>query len=433
MKSIRSVVILVVGLAVAFPLWPQSLPQEERPSAQHLREALEDLKKRMADLEAQLAVHAQQQPGDSQKPATAPPADPPAVSPVASSLPETSGGDPVPARTASRLDRLNVRGFGDVYHSFTKAGATANSFGLGQLDIFATSQISSRLSVLLETVVEADEHNEVHVEPERVLLRYRHNDFLNVDTGRFHSSLGFYNTTYHHGAWFQTSISRPFLFAFEDNGGVLPIHNVGVRVHGLIPSGPLGLKYIVEVGNGRSYWSPETPPVQANVDENNRKSLNISILSMPRRWSGLEFGLSAYRDDLRLAAIPRVRQQILTTHVVYRRARWESLNEAVLLRHQPSAYAISAPAATSFGFYNQISYRIGAAWRPYFRYEFLRVPPTDPLFGASPRISGRRRATMAGLRYDLSESVSLKYEVERISWENRRSQLQSSLQLSFTF
>jgi hypothetical protein len=48
----------------------------------------------------------------------------------------------------------------------------------------------------------------------------------NVVVGRFHSAIGYSNTAYHHGTWLQTTTGRPLLFQFEDQGGILPIHNV---------------------------------------------------------------------------------------------------------------------------------------------------------------------------------------------------------------
>src|SRR5207247_10157642 len=54
----------------------------------------------------------------------------------------------------------------------------------------------------------------------------------------------------------QTTIDRPFIFAFEDEGGILPVHNVGLSASGQIPSGRLGLRYIAEIGNGRTSRSP---------------------------------------------------------------------------------------------------------------------------------------------------------------------------------
>ena len=97
--------------------------------------------------------------------------------------------------------------------------------------------------------------------------------------GRYHTSIGYYNTAYHHGKWFQTAVGRPFLFRFEDEGGILPIHNVGVSVQGRIPSGKLGLNYVAEMGNGRTSRSLDLSPVQNVVSEKNGKSINLALIA----------------------------------------------------------------------------------------------------------------------------------------------------------
>jgi len=127
------------------------------------------------------------------------------------------------------------------------------------LNLLITSKISDRLSMLTEAVVEADSAtNQFGIELERMLLNYDDSDYFKVGFGRYHTAIGYYNTAHHHSSWMQTAVDRPFLFSFEDRGGILPIHNVGITTTGRIPSGPLGLHYVAEVGNGRAPCSPRS-------------------------------------------------------------------------------------------------------------------------------------------------------------------------------
>jgi hypothetical protein len=152
----------------------------------------------------------------------------------------------------SSAPRLQLRGYGDVSYAASDRPGSTNSFALGQLNLFITSRLTDRVSFLTETVIEADPvNNEFGIEPERLLLLYSVNDYLNLSIGRYHTAIGFYNTAYHHSALMQTTMRRPFLFQFEDNGGILPIHNVGVSATGFI-SRAAGLHYVAEIGNGRS-------------------------------------------------------------------------------------------------------------------------------------------------------------------------------------
>jgi hypothetical protein len=68
-------------------------------------------------------------------------------------------------------------------------------------------------------------------------MQYRTSQYLNLGIGRFHSSIGYYNTAFHQGEWFQTAIGRPFMYEFDDTGGPLPLQEVGITASGLLPSG----------------------------------------------------------------------------------------------------------------------------------------------------------------------------------------------------
>src|SRR5919109_1309194 len=132
---------------------------------------------------------------------------------------------------------LRMRGFGDItLHGDNHRGDTS-SFSLGQLNLFVTSDVSEKFKFLSEIVFEAGPDNVVGVDVERMLLQYSPSDYFNLAVGRYHTAIGYYNTAYHHSTWFQTTTGRPLLFEFEDRGGILPIHNVGLSASGRIPSG----------------------------------------------------------------------------------------------------------------------------------------------------------------------------------------------------
>ena len=139
------------------------------------------------------------------------------------------------------FQKLSFHGFGDINYVWDNdKGKNRDSFVLGQLDFFVTSQLAENLSVMSETVIEADDSNNFAIEIERLLLQWRLSDYFNVDLGRYHTAIGYYNTAYHHGTWFQTGTGRPAFLDFEDGGGLIPAHNVGLSLNGQIPSGQLG-------------------------------------------------------------------------------------------------------------------------------------------------------------------------------------------------
>ena len=336
---------------------------------------------------------------------------------------------------------LRIRGFGDVtfhgdnYHPAGQPG-DKTAFSLGQLDLFVTSDISDRFRFLSEIVFEAGPDNiygqttgtpnAFGVDVERYLLRYSYNDYFNLTAGRYHTAIGYYNTAYHHSTWLQTATDRPLMFQFEDRGGILPIHNVGVEAFGKIPSGALGLHYIAEVGNGRSSRSPLTQePVQNEVDEQNHKAVNFEVFARPVKLPGLQVGFSAYRNVLVPAAQPTVGETILATHAIYSTPAFEWLNELLVVRHNVSgtSYVFQTPA-----FYSQISKAFGQ-YRPYFRYQYINASPQEPIF---PDVA-LRAGPSAGIRYDATESVALKFQYDYLSLRNQRAVQGLEAQVGFTF
>jgi hypothetical protein len=370
---------------------------------------------------------------------------PPTASTQVAAQPNASSAEPEQQEQAEQTEPermdvsktlLRIRGFGDInLHGDTGKGDTT-SFSLGQLNLFVTSDVSERFKFLSEIVfeggpdniygVETGERNKMGVDVERYLLQYSYNDYLNISAGRWHTAIGYYNTAYHHSTWFQTTTDRPFLFQFEDRGGILPIHTVGVSANGMIPSGSLGLHYVAEVGNGRASRSPlEQEPVQNVVDDQNHKAFNLALYARPDAIPGLQVGFSGYHDVLVPNNLPRIGETILAAHAVYILPKFEWLNEALVVRHSPEG--VSRVFQTP-GFYSQISKQFGS-YRPYFRYEYVNSPSNEPIF---PDV-GLRHGPSVGLRYDASEFVALKLQYDHVILRNQPAADALGMQVGFTF
>jgi len=395
--------------------------QQVAPTSDH--ELVQQLLERVRQLEAEV----QELKGHQTAPAPA----------QSSSAEATPAPTPIPAEPAASMHAgmgepqgpfagftgMQFRGFSDVdYHASSLRG-TKNSFALGQFNLFITSRLTDRLSFLAETVFEADQTNAYGVELERLLFTYAASDYLNVSIGRYHTAIGFYNTAYHHATWLQTAVDRPFLFAFEDDGGILPIHNVGITATGHIPSGGLGLHYVAEVGNGRASRTPEEP-VQNVRDENNGKAVNFALYARPDAWRGFQAGFSLYHDRLTPLGLPTVGEFIYSGHVVYQGSRFEWLNEALVVRET----MVGGRVLHTPGWYTQISRKFGPI-RPYFRYQYVNVPQGDPLFSDV----GLMHGPSFGTRWDFSDYAAFKLEYDRTELRRAAGYNGLATQVSFTF
>jgi hypothetical protein len=317
----------------------------------------------------------------------------------------------------------DIHWFGDVGFRASDQQNETSSFTLGQLDLFLTSSLTDHLNVLSELVFRAGADNRYVVNAERLLLQYAPNPYLAVGVGRYHTAIGFYNTAYHHGSWFETAITRPTMFAYS--GGLIPIHDVGVMASGRVPSGGLGLHYVFEIGNGRTSQNPANEATQNSVDENNGKAFNLGLFARPERFPGLQVGFSTHRDRMKPTNAASAGQTTVAAHAVYQGTAFEWLNEMVTVR---SARATPSLDSVTTGFYTQVSRQFREA-RPYFRYQYINASGADAAF----RALGRRNGPTLGLRYDIGKFAAVKAQYERLTRRAMPTVNSLNGQLAFTF
>ena len=305
---------------------------------------------------------------------------------------------------AQPASALVIRAFGAVEWDGSQRPETPNSFTIGQLSLFVNAPVSERVNFVAELVMEGSTNTRVVTDVERLLVTFRFDDHLQLAAGRYHTGIGFYNAAFHHGAYFDTVIGRPRVYAFEDEGGVLPVHDVGLTARGAVPGTRSALHYVAEVGNGRS-WTPSSDREIAGRDDNGAKATNVGLVFHPARWTGLEIGGSFYRDRVQRVDAEPCDQRIGTAYFVYRRASNEFMAEWLRITHKTQA-------GVSYGNnagYIQVSKALGI-FRPYYRYDRLSIDPETPLIGAS----GSYRDHILGLRLDPVEQVGIKLQYERV-------------------
>ena len=344
---------------------------------------------------------------------------------------------------APTFPNLQFHGFADVdYHVSSRQGIpnasgviynppaahAGNSFYLGELDLFLQSQLSEDLSVLSENVISGGTDNHTGVDIERLELSWKPSEYFNVDMGRFHTQLGYYNTAYHHGTWFQNAVGRPFFLEYEDSGGLLPVHSVGLSVHGAIPSGKWNLQYYVEVANGRDYNTNGNNPVQNEIDNNSGKAVNFALLAKPDWFPGGQFGIGAYHDSVNPNGGARTDEWIWNAHVVYHGPLWELMAEGFLLRHKQAGDSEHYTPMT----YVQAGRKFGR-FTPFARFTYVNASQNDPIYTGILDQGGLDYGPSLGLRYDLSAYVALKLQYDYVVQTGYKDANEVTFQASFTF
>ncbi len=303
-----------------------------------------------------------------------------------------------------------------------------STFRAGEFDLFMTSQLSEKLSFVSELVLATDPGNSFGLDIERFQLTYRPTKYFEVSAGRFHTAIGYYNTAFHHGNWFSTATGRPFMYYFEDAGGVLPVHEVGVTTTGYIPSGKFNLHWIAEVGNGSSEFGTASfgDGVENFASDRNRKDINFAAYIKPEWLSGLQIGGSFLAGDLIPASgLPAVNQTISSAYAVLINPKWEFMNEAVLLHHQitDGGRSYNSPLG-----YTQLAYHINK-YRPYFRFQEVNIPNNDPVTS----FKGRYEGPSVGVRVDFFDYAAFKLQYNRVFLRDAAAQNGFEAQIAFTF
>jgi hypothetical protein len=408
----------------------QQRPPTASTTEDNQTEIVRQLLKRVDALESQIKILK-----DAKKPAPdsteAPPSQSAASKIKSSEVPEAessnseSGINEVKAdQNSNGLPGFQMRGFSNVDWQADPTNAKSKIF-VGNVDLLINSRLSEKLSVLAELNIEGDSSGEFVIDPERLLLQYEYNNYFNLSVGKYHIANGYYNSVYHHGKWFETAATRPRIMEFEDKGGPLPIHNIGLTVTGQIPSGNLGLHYIAQLGNGGTsqHLRADLPQDPLHTEPQKGKSYLVGMFARPT--TGLQIGGSLYHDSYELQNSTNISGTIFNAHVALQRPEFEFLNEFFYLRH---AERNTTNQWNSYAFYSLISHRINK-YRPYFRYEFLNFNRNDPFWGDIKKSHG---ASM-GVRYELSDFAALKFEYQRLIQTGRIRSNGLTLQLAFTF
>ena len=310
-----------------------------------------------------------------------------------------------PSQSLIWFGDFNFRGGGTVRNG----EELPDTFTLGQLGLMASSQLSERVSVMSEVVFKYKADESASATIERLQLQYHANDLFNFRVGRTHTPFGYWNETFHHGTWFQTTALRPEIYRFHDGGSVMPIHSVGGEMYGYQPTKLMDVHYNFGVANGRGLTSTSTVNIQ---DNNDNKALYGVISLGPASVPGLRFGLNAYGDVIPPdpAVVGRngdIDELIGGAHLVYLEDSLEFLFEGQYIDHDDQ---VSSQRFTTWGLYAQVGYRL-KRFKPYYRYDILDVGEGDPYYG--PLIVDVTRHT-AGLRWDFITWAALKLEYQYI-------------------
>ena len=372
-------------------------------TVQALLARIDRLEKRVADLESTAAAA-----GVAPAVTTASAAPPTNLSPQP---PPGSHQDHLATDAAQGVPQsplLKLSGFSDIDFAATDQHGAKSGFNEGQFTLHTASVLSPKVSVFGELTLTARPDagtgsppaTGFNAEVERIVIRYDQSDYFKVSFGRFHTPINWWNTEFHHGAWLQTTAARPEMVQF--GGKFIPVHFVGGLVEGSVPAGGLHLNYNVGLGNGRGSIISRAGDAG---DINNNRAWLVNLFVKPDRLFGLQAGGSLYRDRIGVGG-RAFDEWISSGHLVWAKENPEFIAEFANVNHQETGRSGSF---NSQAYYIQFGYRLPAfeqRWKPYYRWEYIHIPSSDPVFVGVPSLAG----STVGVRYDITTFSAFKVE-----------------------
>ncbi len=397
------VLLLIATAIVAAQSTDQQLEPETSP--QSLLNLIHQLQKRVSELEDRERQQSQGQLSCSDRgmvAATAMTQGSPAVTQEA----HEHGNPSSEVREAeAHYPSLQIRGFGDVDFSATDQKGSVSGFSLGQFVLHFASPLSKKVTYFGEVSFTA-QPTTYDLAVERSIIRYDYNDYFKLSFGKYHTPVSYWNTAFHHGAWLQTTISRPEMVKF--GGTFIPIHFLGLQTEGNIPSGGLGLGYSLGLGNGRS---SNFSKAGDSGDVNNNRAWIADLFARPARFYGLEVGASYYHDKLTPIEGVNFNEWIASAHIVWTKEHPEFLAEVANVHHRNPG---TLQTFNSVAYYLQAAYRFPwqeNKWKPYYRFEYIHRPEFEPVwdFTGIPSVLDLVGSTL-GVRYDITNYAAFKGE-----------------------
>jgi len=422
----RVTAVLLAGLAIAPVVRADDLAARVQQLEAKLAASLQTIDKlsaRVSELErTQSPVPP---PAAAPRPAPSAAASAPAASVTAASAPPTESQASALTALETSVHQISeglgrrdpeagvpVHGFADVGAGWSSAEdpLRQKGFNAGSLDIYLTPQVGDRVKTLFELVLEQLPDGEGKFEAERLQLGYTASDSLTLWMGRFHNSIGLWNTLFHHGANLQTSILRPRFIDFEDKGGIIPTHSVGLWGSGRVPTEAGRLTYDLYVGNGPTIRD-QSLDINTFTDDTSNKLLGFNVGLKPNgALSGWTFGVHGFSAEVNVRSstdtiLSTTSARLGGAYFEYDSDPWNMLGEYYYQRNRDAASTLT----TSNNLWFVQASRSFGAFVPYVRYERAALDPSDVYFRSLLYGRSYQRA-LVGLRYDLNPRAAIKAE-----------------------
>lgn len=252
---------------------------------------------------------------------------------------------------------------------------------------------------------------------ERLKLGWRANNNTTIWIGQYHNPVGYWNRTFHHGSVEETASHRPGIAEYEENGGVIPMHLVGLMVEYTAPFDGGKFEYSFAVGEGPSLTADDkldavniTGMGQAEHDTSATFGIAVSHGGTALADTGTTTGLFISRSVIPAESVllKEIQQDVFGGYFHVNWSDWDliwayySVTNALLGTTGSDRHSFG-------GGYAQIEYDIDKLWIAYLRIEDIQGAEEDPYLALFPDFISDRN--LIGLKFNFRKKQSLSFEI----------------------
>ncbi len=298
-----------------------------------------------------------------------------------------------------------------AWRSEDPAGAARKREGEIDLDLFYTTD-RGHLRFLAEVFGKTGGESEIEIE--RLQISWELWPGSRLWLGRFHNPIGYWNTDYHHGNYLQTTISRPGIDAFEDDGGVLPMHIAGALLEGYTALAGALWRYDVALGAGPEINSGLQPVAVYQPGVGAHDASFTARLSWQPKDTNNQVGVFAGLNLFPGASLTPVdvRQQLAG---LFTNWHFGTRTDLLAVIYFVDNELTSPGATTQESFrdgYIQLEQALGAQWIAYGRAEGSSGATGNAYLNLLGGFVRERQ--LIGLRYDLAKNQAVKAEISKV-------------------
>lgn len=265
-------------------------------------------------------------------------------------------------------------------------------------------------------------------ELERLQAGWQVGDQAMVWLGRFHNISNFWSTEFHHGQFMQTSISRPGLAKWEDDGGPTVSHITGLLLeYEYARSDESALAFEFAAGLGPKLISQEMQPFDLlDPQSGHDLSLSYRMAYRPDVLSTSQIGLTMGWNEIQvesasnpnLANLRDIQQLTISLFADWRWANYRLITDWTYFNNKLRPVNSAVTDEFVLG-YLQVEYQASRDWTLFGRGETGFGEDNSPFLSLLPPYAVDRY--MLGVRWDLADTHSLALEIADVSTQGSNS------------